>query len=76
MAKHVPVLLKLVERLFSLAFTRVNWGGRISHFFKVIAGVRQGGVLYLCLFAIYVDDVVQKIYKSGLGFNLSFYVQV
>ena len=25
-----------------------------------------------CLFAIYVDDVVKKIFKSGLGCNLSF----
>ena len=73
MVRNVPVLLlKLVERWFSLASTCVKWGGHVTHFFKVIAGVRQGGALSLCLFAIYVDDVVKKIYKSGLDYNLSF----
>ena len=47
-------------------------GGHITHFFKVFAGVRQGGALSPCLFEIYVDYVVKKIYNSGLGCNLSF----
>ena len=65
MARNVPVLLLLVERWFFLASTCV------THFFKVFAGVRQGGALSPCLFEIYVDDVVKKIYNSGLGCNLS-----
>ena len=73
MAKNVPVLLlRLVERWFSLASTCVKWGGHITHFFKVFAGIRQGGALSPCLYAIYLDDVVKKIYNSGLGCNLSF----
>ena len=73
MAINVPVLLlKLVERWFSLASTCVKWGGHVTHFFKVFAGVRQGGALSHYLFAIYVDDVVKKIYKSGLGCYISF----
>ena len=73
MAKNVPVLLlRLVERWFSLACTCVKWGGHITHFFKVFAGVRQGGALSSCLFAIYVNDIVKKIHNSGLGCNLPF----
>ena len=73
MARNVPVLLlKLVERWFSLASTCVKWGGHVTHFFKVFAGVIQGGAPSPCLFTIYVDEVVKKIYKSGLGCNLSF----
>ena len=68
---HV-LLLKLVERWFSLASTCVKWGGHVTHFFTVIAGVRQGGALSSCLFAIYVDDIVKRIYKSGLDCNISF----
>ena len=72
-ARNVPVLLlRLVERWFSLASTCVKWGGHVTHFFKVFAGVRQGGVLSSCLFAIYVDDAVKNLYSSGLGCNLSF----
>ena len=49
MAKNVPVLLlRLVERWFSLASTCVKWGGHITHFFKVFANVRQGVALSLC----------------------------
>ena len=65
-------LLRLVERWFSLASTCVKWGCHITHFFNVFAGIRQGGALSPCLFAIYVDDVVKKIYNSDLGCNLSF----
>ena len=73
MARNDPVLLlRLVERWFSLASTCVKWGGHVTNFFKVFAGVRQGGSLFPCLFAIYVDDVVKKIYNSGLGCNRSF----
>ena len=73
MARNVPVLLlRLVERWLSLASTCVRWGGHNTHFFKVFAGVRQGGALSSCLFGMYVDDVVKTIYNSGLGCNLSF----
>ena len=61
MARRVSVLrLKLIERWFSLASTYVNWGGDVTHFFKVIASVRQGGALFPCLFTTYVDDIVNK----------------
>ena len=42
MARNVPVLLlRLVERWFSLASICVKWGGHITHFFKVFAGVNR-----------------------------------
>jgi len=30
-------------------------------------GVRQGGVLSLVLFAVYVDDILRRLSASGLG---------
>ena len=64
MTRNVSVLLlKFVELWFSLASTCVKWSGHVTHFFKVFAGVRQGGTLSICLFAIYVDDVVKKLYN-------------
>ena len=73
MARHISLLLlKLVDHWFSVASTCVKCGGRVTHFFKVFARVRQGDALFPCLFAIFVDDVVKIIYKSGLGCNLSF----
>ena len=68
MARNVLVLLlRLVERWFSLASTCVKWGGHVTHFFEVCAGVRQGAALSPCLFSIYSDVVVKKIYNYGLG---------
>ena len=69
MAKNVPVLLlKLVERWLSLASTCVECGGHITHFFKVIAGVR-----WRCAVSMFIYNIsVHKIKRSCLGCNLSF----
>ena len=34
-------------------------------------GVRQGGVLSPCLFAIFIDSVVDRVIESGLGCYLN-----
>ena len=35
----------------------VRWSGILSHGFHVTNGVRQGGILSLCLFNVYMDDL-------------------
>jgi len=42
---------------FEMSVTCVRWHGHDSEFLRLIAGVRQGGVLSQCLFAIFVDDI-------------------
>ena len=41
----------------------------VSSFFRLMAGVRQGGVLSPFLFAvfIYVDNLVDKVKATGVG---------
>ena len=39
----------------------------LSESFAIHCGVRQGGILSPYLFAIYVDDLIDQIRKSGHG---------
>jgi len=42
-----------------------------SNIITFVCGVRQGGVLSPCLFAILIDSVVDRVIKSGLGCYLN-----
>ena len=46
-------------------------GQTLISFFKLTAGVRQGGVLSPKLFSIFVDDLSQKINSRDLGCHIS-----
>ena len=45
----------------------VSWGACISDSFEVTNGVRQGGILSLQLFNIYIDGLSNILYKSSIG---------
>jgi hypothetical protein len=53
----------------------VRWGGALSYWFRIFAGVRQGGVLSPILFAVYMDVLIVRLKQSGLGCKIldSFY---
>jgi len=40
-------------------------GNAVSKQFHLLAGVRQGGVLSPCLFAIFIDSVIKKLRAAG-----------
>jgi len=37
------------------------------YFFRLLAGVRQGGVLSPFLFAVFIDSVVDRVKVTGVG---------
>ena len=45
----------------------MKWCGKSSYGFLVKNGVRQGAVSSGILFAIYIDDILSMLHKSGLG---------
>jgi len=68
MDRKLPIqLLNLFVLWFGISETCVRWGSCDSPFFKLIAGVRQGGVLSPYFFAIFVDDIVNKISDCNIG---------
>ena len=45
----------------------VKWDGVFTDWFSITAGVRQGGVLSPDFYCIYVDDLLLKSEKCGIG---------
>ncbi len=46
---------------------KVRWGNQLSHFFRLSAGVRQGGILSPAFFCVYIDSVIDIITKLDKG---------
>jgi len=68
MEKKLPnEILNILEQWFIISVTCVKWNGHVSHFFRLFTGVRQGGVLSPFLFAIFTDNVVDKVRATNAG---------
>jgi len=68
MDRNVPRgLIQLLKSWYCNLFSCIRWGNAISSYHKIIVGVRQGGILSPSFFAVYVDKVLNKLKKSGLG---------
>ena len=50
---------------YSMSYNCVRWGSALSEPFRLLAGVRQGGVLSPALFTVYVDDLLVQLNKFG-----------
>ena len=53
----LPVSLILLLNMYTGQVTRVAWNGECSRSFSVYNGIKQGGVLSLALFCIYLDGL-------------------
>ena len=51
-------------------YTCVRWGGAFSYWFQLLAGVRQGGILSPVLFIVYMDPLIMRLRRRGLGCGL------
>jgi Reverse transcriptase (RNA-dependent DNA polymerase) len=66
--RNLPLkVLHLLEKWFTMSETCVRWGSQCSSFYKLTAGVRQGGVLSPFLFATFIDGIVNKIKDANVG---------
>ena len=45
---------------------RVQWCQTLTSSFKLCNGVKQGGVLFPILFAVYVDSLLGRLEQSGV----------
>lgn len=66
--RNVPSnIVLLLLCWYTKCFVAVRWGGSLSAPFRVMSGVRQGGVLSPTLFAIYIDELIGLLRTSRLG---------
>lgn len=79
---HNGIFKKLLDRNVPLEFVRiiinwykqlncsVKWNSLFGDFFTVKCGIRQGSVLSPYLFALYVNDIVEELRRSGFGLHI------
>jgi exonuclease III len=68
MDRHTPKEFILMLKLwYTNCSAQIRWGNALSASFKVMAGVRQGGVLSPILFAVYIDFLITELKKSKFG---------
>ena len=48
----------------------VQWGDKMSSYYEVRNGVKQGGVLSPILFILYMDVLLGRLKKSGTGCHI------
>jgi len=48
----------------------VLWNSVLGDSFRILCGVRQGGVLSPVLFSLYIDDIIVNLRNSGYGLHI------
>ena len=79
---HYGIFLKLIGRNVPLCFLRIimflylnmrsrcQWRGSFSEYFDVLTGTKQGGVISPRIFTLYVDDLIARLRKRGIGCHI------
>ena len=55
---YLIVLVRAIERLYDIAISAVQMDGSIGEWFRTTVGVRQGGLLSLTLFNIFLKRIM------------------
>ena len=61
------MLLEIIISWYGNLKCRVQWGENLGEWFSIVAGVRQGGILSLDFYSLYVDDLVKILASAGIG---------
>ena len=59
--------LKLMVYWYLNMKSRCRWENEFSEYFDVLTGTKQGGVLSPRLFTLYVDELIKRLRKNGVG---------
>ena len=70
-ARKVPFIFLRLLFIYRRHRCCVKWNSSKSQFFSVNNGVRQGAVVSLTLFCVYLDSLLVSLRNSGLGCHIS-----
>jgi len=71
MNRYTPrCFIAVILDWYSKCSASVRWNNYDSNSFNICAGVRQGGVLSPLLFAIFIDDIIDKVKHWGYGLEI------
>ena len=65
-----PYYIRILLQSYTSQKLRVQYDNKMSDWFKVTNGVKQGGVLSPTLFGVYVDGMLKEISDKRLGCNI------
>ena len=62
-----PALLHTIAEFYNSCSSKVFWDHSVGPSFRVLQGVRQGGVLSPTLYTLYIDDLIKLLRECYLG---------
>ena len=65
-----PVVIRVLIFVYEEQKAWVKWGKERSRSFGIVNGTRQGSVLSPALFSVYMDNLIVRLRKSGVGCHL------
>ena len=68
--KLPAVVVRVLMFVYEEQTAWVQWGKEKSRTFGIVNGTRQGSVLSPALFSVYMDDLLLKLRKAGVGCHL------
>ena len=68
-----PLVMRLLLQTYLNQKLHIKWNEVSSDSFKVTNGVRQGGILSPLLFGVYIDELLDRLQKSGIGCRMGHY---
>ena len=69
--RGVPaIVIRVLVFVYQEQRAWVKWGQSRSRSFGIVNGTRQGSVLSPALFSVYMDDLIVKLRRSGVGCHL------
>ena len=71
MEKKLPaIVIRVLIYVYEEQIAWVRWGDARSRSFGMVNGTRQGSVLSPALFSVYMDDLLVRLRKAGVGCHL------